>query len=151
MIKLALEPIKKFVNGKDFPFESQPETGQLYAPLQYYGATYHTYLRIFEQADLLQVMTFLPCNIKEGCTSDVARLLHRINKEIDLPGYGMDEDNKVVFYRLMLPATKQQVEGATLHTYLRSLDRLCETFTAPIVAVAQGQLTFQKIVEQLNS
>lgn len=151
MINLTLENIKKYLATKDYSFEVQKETDQLHAVLKFQGASYPLFIRIFERSDMLQLLLFLPCTIKEGCQSELARLLHRINKEVDVPGYGMDESSNVVFYRFMLPGYKGQIEETGILSYLRSLEKLCDTFTVPIVAVAQGRLTFQAILDQLNS
>lgn len=151
MIKLSLETIRKYLATKGYPLEVQKETDQLHSVLKIQGANYPLFLRIFEQSDVLQLLVFLPCTIKEGCEPELARLLHRINKEVDIPGYGMDESNKVVFYRFMLPGHKNQIEETAIFSYLRSLEKLCDTFTVPIVSVAQGRLTFQAILDQLNS
>lgn len=151
MIKLSLEHIKKYLASRDISLEVQKETDQLHTVLKFHGASYPLFIRVFERSDMLQLLLFLPCTIKKGCESELARLLHRINKEVDIPGYGMDESSDVVFYRFMLAGYKKQIEEAAILSYLRSLEKLCDAFTVPIVAVAQGRLTFQAILDQLNS
>lgn len=150
LIKLTLDNVQKFLAKKEYQAQLQQDTGQLFLQLKYNGQDFPAFIRLYEEGDLLQLLLFIPCNIKPGTESDLARLLHLINKEIDIPGFGMDENANVIFYRLMIPAFKGQIEDELIETFIKSLDLLCKTFTPAIVAVAQGMATYDDILQRVQ-
>lgn len=80
--------------------------------------------------------------------ADTARLLHLLNKEIDLPGFGLDEKNSVVFYRCMVPAIDQQVPEPILTAFLNATQIACQSFAAVIAAIAYGAVTFDEVLKK---
>jgi len=151
MMTLTIENLKRYLTENKYPVELQNETGQLYSILKFQGVEYPLFLRVYDEGDLLQLLLFIPCTIKSGCEGDLARLLHLMNKEIDIPGFGIDEASNTIFYRMMIPAYKKQVEEELILLFLNSLELLSQMFTAPIVAVAQGKATYSAILNQLNA
>ena len=77
------------------------------------------------------MLVFIPIQLKPDAIHDVSRLLHMLNKEMDLPGFGMDENAGVVFYRLMIPAMNKKIDGDLLLAYLKTANNICELFTRP--------------------
>jgi hypothetical protein len=147
---LTLENVQSFLAKKKIDAQMQKETGQLYIANTFQGVEFPTFLRVYEGGELLQILLFIPSNIKAGTEKEVARLLNLINKEIDIPGYGMDENSNVIFYRIMIPAFKQQIQEEIIERYLSSLEQLCKTFTPAIVAVSQGHMTYEEILKKLQ-
>lgn len=150
LIKLDLEAIKKHLIQKNFDVQYQKETNQLFTLLKVESREYPLFVRIYEEGDLLQLILFIPCNIHPGAEPEIARLLHTINKEIDIPGFGMDETADVIFYRCMLPAFDKQIEEGFLDVYLQSLPMIADSFTAVIVTAASGSATYDEIMEKMK-
>lgn len=68
--------------------------------------------------ELLQLVAYLPFETDESKFGDVARLLHLFNRDLDLPGFGMDERNNLMYYRLMLPCLGKIVDEQALSMYI---------------------------------
>ncbi|MFQ5729728.1 MAG: YbjN domain-containing protein, partial [Waddliaceae bacterium] len=111
MMKVTLDALLKFLKKKNYDAKLQRETQQIYIILKLEEKEFPLFLRIFEQSDLLQLLVFMPIQIKPGTHADLARLLHLINKELDIPGFGMDENSEVAFYRCMLPTPEKKIDS----------------------------------------
>ncbi len=151
MIKLSLENIEKYLASIDVSSEMQEESNQLYSLRKYGGYDFPLFFRVYDEETLLQMLLFFPVSIKTGCESNLARLLLLINKEIDLPGFGMDESAGVVFYRLMIPSYEKKLQKDLIGMYLNAQEGVCKTFMLPIMAVAQGKMSYQTILKQLKN
>ena len=106
------------------------------------------FVRLLPGETLVQVLVFFPCNLKPETASGTGRLLHLLNKDLDLPGFGMDEEAKVVFYRLMVPIKDKKLDKELLHAFLDTCQLVCKTFVNAIVGVAYGSITFEQILEK---
>lgn len=149
MIQFKLEPILAFVQSKYADAKLQPETGQVLLMQKIHEADCPTFLRLVEQGEMLQILTFLPLKLKEKTLPDLARVLHLINKEIDIPGFGIDEESQVMFYRTMLPSSKQKIDEEVLEAYLGSIKMLLETFFPMIMAVNEGIASFKEVLKKV--
>jgi hypothetical protein len=150
MIKVDLDSLLKFLAEKKYDAKLQNETKQIYVILSLEGREFPLFIRIFDSSDLLQLLVFMPCQIKHGVHADLARLLHLINKELDLPGFGMDENAAVTFYRCMLPIPNKKIDENLLETHLKSITLICESISPPVIAVASGLATFEEILKKAN-
>jgi hypothetical protein len=149
-IELNQDALLKFMKKEGFDAEIQKETNQIYCPLKVANREFPLFLRIFENSELLQIIVFFPSTIKETAMNDLGRFLHHINKELDIPGFGMDESSKVAFYRIMLPAFGKKVEADVLKPYLKSLPLISENFGQAIIAVANGITSYAAILKQIQ-
>lgn len=152
MIPLELNALLAFFQQQDQPAEIQAETNQIYFPMKSGEREFPVFTRIFDESGLLQILAFIPCSMesKENI-SDVARLLHMFNKELDLPGFGMDELSGVVFFRWMISTENRAVSEEALTTFLTTLKTVCQTFTTVIQAVASGTITFDALLEKAKA
>jgi hypothetical protein len=150
MLDLNLESILKFVKNSAYDAEIQKETTQIYCSLKVSNREYPLFIRIFEESELLQLIVFFPTNIKENVVNDLGRFLHHINKELDIPGFGMDESSMIAFYRVMLPAFGKKVDENVLKAYLKSVILICENFGQAIMAVANGVTSYSSILKQIQ-
>jgi hypothetical protein len=148
MIALGLNPILEYLRENNFDAQLQKQTNQVYIPFKVADKEYPVFLRIFEGGELLQILAFMPCNIKSDALNDTARLLHLLNKELDIPGFGLDETAMVVFYRCMIPGKDQQVDESLFDAYLNSLQTICQIFGPIIAAVAFGSMTYQEVLKK---
>ena len=108
------------------------------------------FIRLMEGGELVQLIGFLPCNFQGETLYEVARTLHMINREIDLPGFGMEEQAKTIFYRLMVPAPNGQIDEKLVLAYLKSIHLVITSFHQVIQAVASGEMSLMQVIEQLN-
>ncbi len=145
MLPLNLENILQFLKDEGYEAHIQAETGQIYCILKILRQDFPLFIRIFEESKLLQLIVFIPSAIKEGAFNDAGRLLHLINKQIDVPGFGMDETAKIPFYRIMLPSFESQIDSVMLKSYLHSMKIICENFAPTIITVANGAATFEGV------
>lgn len=157
MININLESLLDFLQKNDYESDIQVDTKQVYTILKIENKEYPLFIRIFDEGHLLQILTFIPCQLeaKENLNSssspssvlaDVARLLHLLNKELDIPGFGMDEAAGVIFYRLMLPTPKKKIEADLMLAFLKTVEHVCQMFSAPIEAISAGHATLDEIL-----
>jgi hypothetical protein len=148
MINLDLTHLLENLRKKKYQAELQKKTNQIYIVFNFGDREFPLFIRIFEEGELLQLLAFIPCNMKEDTLSDTARLLHLLNKELDIPGFGMEETAFVIFYRCMLPAKKKQIDEELFDAYLNSIQIVCKSFAPIIAAIAYGASTFEDILKK---
>ncbi len=148
MIPATLNSLMEFLNKNKYAADIQKETQQVFIILKIGQRDYPLFLRLFDESKHLQMLVFIPVQLKPDAIHDVSRLLHMLNKEMDLPGFGMDENAGVVFYRLMIPAMNKKIDGDLLLAYLKTANNICELFTGPIEAVCQGHATLDEILRK---
>jgi hypothetical protein len=151
MIELTLSNIQELMGTLGIQMDLEPNTNQLQAIKKFGQFEYPVFARIYEDSRMLQLLIFIPCNIKKGSESDTARLLHLINKEMDIPGFGMDENSSVLFYRVMLVARSRKIDKELVGIFIKSLENICLSFTVPIISVAQGKVSYEDVVKQLKT
>lgn len=150
MTKLSLENIKKFLQSKSLDAQIQQETQQVYVILKIDNVDYPLFVRIYDQGDLVQLLVFLPFQLKKETMPDVARLLHLFNKELDIPGFGMDEASEVAFFRIMMPSLDGEMDEKLFGHFLETIQIACKTFTQPIEAIAAGAVPFEEILKKIQ-
>ncbi|MBS4164515.1 Uncharacterized protein PRO82_001844 [Candidatus Protochlamydia amoebophila] len=147
-IEMSLKALLTAMQRNHYEADIQLETDQVYTILKIANKEYPLFLRIFDEGNLLQLLLFIPCQIAKPVISDMARLLHLLNKELDVPGFGMDEIAGVVFYRLMLPTPNKNIDEELLLAFLKTIEQVCKMFATPIEAVGFGQTTLDEILEK---
>lgn len=148
MIPMTIDELKGFLKKNNFDVQFQPETNQLYIVFKISGFEFPLFIRIMDDATLVQLLIFMPVGCTPGAEPHLARLLHLINKELDIPGFGVDEEAGVIFYRVVLPTVQQKLDEAILTAYLNSFQQVAETFFPAIATVAQGKSTFDEILKK---
>lgn len=150
MVALNIEKIFEFLKEKGVEAELQNDTGQIFFGFRAADESFAIFIRSYEQSQLLQVIAFLPIQYKEECAADTARFLHWINQAIDLPGFGMEEGGRTIFYRLMLPALGMELDDRLLEPFLGAMRNVCETFYGSIKKVATGEVSFEEAKKLLG-
>lgn len=171
MISLTAEAILAFMKKIGYDASIQAETDQVYTVFKMEQKEYPLFIRIFDEGHLLQLLAFIPSLLesnarfnpddmethspadpeKKAIIADMARLLHILNRELDVPGFGMDEMAGVVFYRLMLPTPKKKIEPDLLQAFLKTTEHICKMFSAPIEALSSGKLTLDEILAKAEN
>lgn len=149
MIPMTLNSILTHLKRKGFDPKLQDETNQLYMNLKIGEKEFPMFIRIYENTPMLQILTFIPCTIKPEAKGDLARLLHLLNAELDYPGFGMDENKGVVFYREMLVSGNKNLDEAVFDSFLNAAQTACKAFSPPVEAVAYGAVTLDDIIKKI--
>lgn len=175
MINITVDSLLQFMRKQDYEADIQADTQQVYTIFKINQKEYPLFLRVFDEGHLLQLLAFIPCYLKPNeqyalgnkelespsneaqdeqqktVVADLARLLHLLNKELDVPGFGMDEMAGVVFYRLMLPTPKKKIDSDLLAAFLKTVEHVCQMFANPIDAVSSGQMTLDQIIAKAQN
>ena len=171
MIIMTPDSILNFMQKNKYEASIQSDTQQVYTIFKIGQKEYPLFMRVFDEGHLLQLLVFIPCHLtpnerfpsgkkhkgeskgngeEQKGLPDLARLLHLLNKELDVPGFGMDEMAGVVFYRIMLPTPKKKIEADLLLAYLKTVEHVCKMFSTPIEAVSSGQMTLDQILAKAH-
>ena len=150
MIELSLDTVKTFLQSKGFDVHYQEETNQLYMLVKVANFDFPLFIRVYDEGDLLQLIQFIPISVQPGTAGDLARLLHTLNKEIDIPGFGMDETSNVVFYRVMIPSFNKQIEEGLIEIFMSTLPVIAESFSPIIMTAASGNATYEEIMKKMQ-
>ncbi|MBS0635258.1 MAG: YbjN domain-containing protein [Verrucomicrobia bacterium] len=126
----------------------QPETNQIYVIFEHEKAQFPLFIRELHDGELVQLLTFIPCNVDKNHAADLARLLHMLNKELDMPGFCLDETSSTVFYRLMMPTLKKEFQPHILEALINTSQMVCKSFAAVIEALAVGAMSLDEILKK---
>lgn len=167
MQSLTLPSIQSVLRQHHYMADIQSETQQVYTVLRVPPQEYPLFIKICDDGHLVQLLAFIPSNLEpnrrfllgredgEGNPSrattqpfvpDLARLLHLLNKEIDLPGFGMDELSGIIFYRLMLPTSKGRLDTDLFLMFVKSIEQVCRLFAPAVTAMTSGQMTLEEVL-----
>ncbi len=150
MTKLTNEDLLKHLEEKQLKPQLQEETGQIVMAFRLNEKDFPIFLRIAEDEDFLQVLSFLPTKIKEGQHSAVARFLHHINNQVNLPGFSMDDQQDLVFYRIILPCPNKEVNEAMLEKFLGAIFNVSNTFFPIVSSLAEGISSYKDTMKKLR-
>jgi len=148
MLTLNKSSIVEFLNQRDLEATIQDETDQIYVKLAVEKREFPLFLRIYEDTGLLQLLVFLPCSLEKDKVAEMGRLLHMLNKEIDIPGFGMDEMAGVVFFRCIIPSHEKEIHGETLEAFLGTIQTISHSFSPAVEALAAGAVSFEEMLSK---
>lgn len=147
---LNLENLLKVIQKTNPEASIQTETQQIVIKIAVKKVEFPFFIRITNDEKLIQLLSFFPSNIKAGCEADTARCLHLLNKELDVPGFGMDDLNGLVFYRYMIPCENKEFNESTLDRFMIAIPGICESFFPLIFNITQGTMKFADIADKLS-
>lgn len=148
MQPLNIDNLQKCLKKCKFDAEYQKETDQLYTRLAFKQVEFPIFLRIYPTGELLQVLCFMPIQIPPDKVSGMARFLHLLNKDLDIPGFGMDEINGVSFFRCMVTCQEKNFYDSQIESSLHIIQVAAQTFFPTIEAISSGKVTFDEILEK---
>jgi hypothetical protein len=88
---------------------------------------------------VVQMIAYLPYELKKDAAAEVGRFLHLLNKQLDVPGFGMDEESGLIFYRVVIPCLKPELEGELLDAYIRTIKTASASILEGIDAAANDK------------
>lgn len=136
-MKLELAEIHKHLQKRHPKAQLQTENKQISTMLDVTGKEVPLFVGVLHDA-LVQMIAYLPYEMKEEAFGDIARFLHHLNKELDMPGFGMDESSGgLLFYRVVIPCLKPEVDEELFDAYLDTLQRACQSVLEGIDAVSK--------------
>lgn len=148
MLELKLNKIHEYLCEKGFDAHIQQETKQIYFVYKIHRKDFPVFIRVFKEQMMLQILIFMPCTLSPDGLGDTARLLHLLNKELDMPGFGMDENAGAAFYRLTLPLFKETFEENILDSFLASIKELSHSLYPAIELAASGSTSLEDLLKQ---
>lgn len=147
-VGLTNEGLLEYLRQKNFDVQFQPETKQISAHVVVGRESYPFFVKLDTDSGILQLLVFIPYALQPNTAPDIARLLHYCNKEIDLPGFGIDELVGAIYYRCVLVGTKGEIAEEVLDKALRAIPRLCETFFPIIIMSMSGKMRFDTVLQK---
>ena len=150
MLKISQHTLLQELKRLNFDAKVQEETNQIYLLFKHEKREFPLFIRILHEGELIQLLTFIPCNVKPECNGELGRFLHLVNKELDMPGFCLDELSSTAFYRLIIPTPKKELSTATFEAYLNTIQVVCKSFSPVIEALAIGAMTCDEVLKKAS-
>lgn len=150
MLNATLNALNTHLKQKGFTTQLPANENQIYFSHQIEEVDYPTFVRVYPDGELIQLLLFFPVEMKEGTEPHLARLLHLLNKQLDIPGFGMDEESRMMFFRFMLPTQNKKCSGEVFDNLIDMLKNVAGTFSPVINAVAFHEVTFDEVLEKIE-
>jgi hypothetical protein len=146
MIELNNDAILEFLKEEGCDPKVQKETNQIYIIYERGQNQFPTFFRIYEGEDRFQVILFFPNPMPKSKidSGEVARLLLALNKEIDFPGLGLDEDVRLVFHRFLLPTKTKSIDRGQLEMIMKALPKICDELYPVVYNFMYGKESFDE-------
>jgi hypothetical protein len=148
MLKVTQHTLLQELKKLNLEAQVQEETNQIYLIFKHERREFPLFIRILHEGELLQLLTFIPTNVKPECLNDLGRFLHMVNKELDVPGFCLDEGSGTVFYRLILPSFQKEISPAIFEAFLNTSQVVCKTFSPAIEAIGNGVMTLEEVIKK---
>lgn len=120
-------------------------SGQVITSFSIENTEYPMVVRILPSGELVQLLTFIPVQVEEKAVVDLGRFLHLANKELDMPGFCVDEASLTVFYRIVIPAIGHELDPKVFKASVSTSELVCKTFGTIIMALAAGVMTWEEV------
>lgn len=100
---------------------------------------------IRSEGEVLQLICYFPYQLSDTHQGATARLLHLLNRDIDIPGFGMDEEQGLIFYRLVIPCLEKHISGPLLRVYIDTVKIISDSFSHAIGLVFTGNMNLDEM------
>lgn len=147
-INFDTHALLSFLKEKDLKPELQKETEQIFIAMDIQGHEVPVFFVFREESQLLQTVAYLPYQLHAKTFGEVARMLHMLNRELDMPGFGLDESEKVLFFRCVIPCTNKKIDTQLLNMYLGTTKIAIDTFLQAIGVIVSGMTTVDEVLKQ---
>ncbi len=135
----------KYLNELKLKPILQKQTNQIYIEMKILNSDVPVFFDIRSENAFLHTIAYLPYQLQKKTLHEAARMLHHLNRELDMPGFGMDEQEKLMFYRCMIPCLNKKIDEQLLNVYLSTTRVACETFMQGISSIVTGGLTVDEM------
>lgn len=147
-LKVTLNSLLNYLETHHYKPQIQKENEQICIFFKSFNAEFAIFIRLLDQGEIVQIVVYLPMQIQENAMNDTARLLHKINHDIDSPGFCLQEHSRLVFYRIVIPSPGKILDTDLLDRYLKLAPKVSASFYSLISSVADGSKTFDTILEK---
>ena len=147
-IKLNQDELIKLLNKFQLEPTLQSETDQIYIVMKIADQEVPIFLGIRSEETLLQSVAYIPYQLEEKALNEVSRVLHILNRELDVPGFGLDEQQKLMFYRCVILCPDHELDEKILELYLATTRIAVESFMGAISMVASGKQTVDDFLKK---
>lgn len=144
-LKLTTAQLQYFLEQKGLQPKYQEETDQIFIAINKSGLEMILFFRIASHAALLQIVAYPPIQVHPNTMPELARVLHQINRDLDVPGFCLDENNQLVFFRVVIPCMQQRFDEELLEAYIKTIPEICHTFYSLIYTISEGKQTFEEL------
>ena len=149
-LDLNLNSLLSYLKSHQLNPELQKETGQIYIIYKIQNFEVPVFFVLQLESKLMQLVAYLPYQLPQKTLGESARLLHILNKELDMPGFGMDEKEGLMFYRSVIPFLEGKIDAKLFNMYLGTLRIACDTFMHAIGVVVSGTTTVDTLMKEKN-
>ena len=139
MVKLTLQAVLAYLK-RQHKTELQEEKQQIVCMLKIDDNEIPLFVNVLHES-ILQMIVYLPYELKPDGLGEIARFLHLINKQLDVPGFGLDENVNMVFYRAVVPCLNPEIDEKLIEAYLSTVIVACRSFMGSIAALANGNVS----------
>ncbi|MCC5833029.1 MAG: YbjN domain-containing protein [Chlamydiales bacterium] len=146
--ELNHDNLQNFLKKIGFEPIFQEATNQVYILMKIKEVDLPLFFGISLESSLLQIVGYLPYQLHAPAFGETARMLHLLNKQLDMPGFGMDENEKLMFYRSVIPCPEDKVDENLLGMYIGTLRFACDTFMYAIGSIAAGKIKVDDFLKE---
>lgn len=143
-----INAIVSYLKANQLPAELQKETGQFYIRYKIQNFDVPVFFVLHAESKLLQIVAYLPYQLPEKTLGETARMLHILNKEMDMPGFGMDEKESYIFYRAIVPCLDGKLDARLFNMYLGTTRIACDTFMHAIGLIVSGTVGVNQLMKE---
>ncbi len=146
MKQVSEQTIESLLKEEGLKAHIEEPSNQIASSLKIDSRDFPLFCRILSEGDLLQVIAFIPVSVEAKGMIDLARFLHMVNKELDMPGFCVDEQSGTVFYRVVIPTLGKKIDPNLFKAYIKTIQNVCHTFGTIVLALAAGAMTMDEIM-----
>lgn len=96
---------------------------------------------------IVQCIHSLPFKIREERISEMEGAIARINHALMLPGFGIDHENRYVYYRMMIPLRNHSASVTELEELFRTCVSTSSNFYILLSEVNSGKVDAHEVIE----
>lgn len=103
-------------------------------------------MRWQDREGVLQLVHALPLVVPDGSVAAIESAITRLNHALALPGFGLDHENRRLYFRAVLPITAGGVSPADVQALFRAMVRTSLDLLPPLRRVLDGNATPEGVV-----
>ncbi|MBJ7450004.1 MAG: YbjN domain-containing protein [Parachlamydiales bacterium] len=145
-IKLSLFQISKILKEKGYLPTIDEDNQQFFIIHKIDEMELPLFFKVASSFQHIQVIAYLPIKVDPEVYNDVARLLHQINCEIDVPGFGLEEKEGMIMFRIFVPCQNGYCTSEFVLSFIDVIHRAFESYKNLILAVVEKETTLDEIL-----
>ena len=104
-----------------------------------------------KKTDLLQLFIRLPIEVKEETASDISRLLHMINWSTPIGAFGVNESQKLLYYRHVIECMSDGPQPELVVDVVNGMDLYVKQRFEILQIVSSGEKSLLSVLEELKT